>query len=164
MSEEIPEDRQFRGETQIDKNAIKHLSSALVFAIFPHLNQVEKKLIEIEESQKDMIQILTKENEAMKDVPQLLALQQVLRRIPEYRAKVEKLRRDMKIISARSKDLKRRSLAIKEVKDREARHTRTVRDQANIRERQLLAASIASEQSSSSSSSSSPSSSSSSSS
>lgn len=123
--------------------AVKQLSMALFLSIYPQLSMIENKLTEVQDSQIDMLTTLMNENETLKDNPQLQALYQIVRRIPEYRAKVDRLRTEMRMINDRTADLKQRTLVVKEKKMKENEQAKIQQERENIRERrELLAATV----------------------
>mmetsp|Transcript_31553 Transcript_31553/g.49297 ORF Transcript_31553/g.49297 Transcript_31553/m.49297 type:complete len:147 (-) Transcript_31553:831-1271(-) len=137
---DLPTQKKLEGP---DPEAVKQLSMALFLSIYPQLSVIESKLSEVQDSQIEMLTTLMNENEALKDNPQLLALQQIVRRIPEYRVKVDRLKTEMRIINMRTAELKQRSLALKEKKMKENEQAKIQRERENIRERELLAAKVA---------------------
>jgi len=118
-------------------------STAICMNSLPYLNPIERKLQEVQETQLSMITTLMAENAVLQDIPQFMTLFAIIKQIPEYLAKISKLRNEMRLINQRVANLKRRALIVQDKKTKASLRSATIRDKQNSRERELLAAQMA---------------------
>ena len=110
------EDLHTKEAQALDVSGITHpldlMNKAFLHNVMPKLDVADQKLKELSVNQNELVKEMKQQKEKLHRAPALHKTHAIMRQVPQYQAKIDTLRKDMKAITALVEKMKSQSLAL----------------------------------------------------
>ena len=100
----------------LDVSGVTHpldlMNKVFLHSVMPKLDVADQKLKELSVNQNELVKEMQQQKEKLHRAPALHKTHDIMRQVPQYQAKIDTLRKDMKAITSLVEKMKSQSLAL----------------------------------------------------